>query len=164
MRENKRAWVESSNDFDNPSYLTVHSDGSYMYSRDYQNKYTEEQILAETETICNTRTIYCCSEYREIDQELQSTFEEMIQFLIANDVEVSFYLPPYSIPMYDFIFNEDSYQIILEVEEYILAFASENDLKVFGSYDPEGSGICIRDLYDPYHVRAEKMIDTLWER
>ena len=101
LREDKRVWVERSDDFDNASYLTVHSDGSYMYGRDYQNKYTEEEILAETETICNSQTIYCCSEYDEIDQELQSVFEKMIQFLTVNGVEVSFYLPPYSAPMYE---------------------------------------------------------------
>lgn len=162
--EHKRVWVKSSDDYDDPIYLTVHSDGSYMYGKEYQNKYTEEQILEQTKNICNDRTIYACNHFMEIDEELQKTFEELIQFLIEKNVEVSFYLPPYSEPMYHFISTDDMYKIILDVEEYILAFAAENNLRVFGSYDPTGSDLQIKDLYDPYHVREEKIIDTLWER
>lgn len=164
LMEGKRVWVESSDDYDNPIYLTVHSDGSYMYSREYQNKYTEEQILEQTENICNNRTVYLCSHFMEIDEDLKKTFEELVWFLVSHDVEISFYLPPYSEPMYNFISTDDMYEVILDVEEYILAFASENNLKVFGSYDPEESELQIKDLYDPYHVREEKIIDTLWER
>lgn len=164
LKENKRIWVENSDDWDNPLYMTVHMDGSYMYGRNYQNRYTEEQILQETENICNSRTIYCCGGYEEIDKDLKNTFEDLIQFLVSNDVEISFYLPPYSVPMYDFISNDDMYKVILEVEEYILDYAKKNEIEVLGSYDPSGSGLEIRELYDPYHVREEKIMDTLWRR
>jgi len=164
LMRGKRVWVRGYDDYDDPVYLTVHRDGSYMYGKEYQNKYTRDEILNQTESICNNRKIYLCNEFLKIDMELQKSFEELIQFLIDHNVEVSFYLPPYSEPMYNFISADDMYKVILDVEEYILAFAAENNLKVFGSYDPAGSGLNIEDLYDPYHVREEKVIDTLWER
>lgn len=164
LMEHKRAWIESSEDYDNPSYLTVHSDGSSMYGRDYQNKYTEDQIMEETKNICNSRTIYCCDDYREIDKELQNTFEEIIEFLMKNGVEVSLYLPPYSEEMYQFISHDDTYKVILEVEAYLISYASENGIRILGSYDPTRSALKTKDFYDAYHVREEKIIDTLWER
>lgn len=164
QRAGKRVWFESNDYFDNAFYSTIHTDGSIAYSREYQSQYTEEQIIESTEDICNNRSVYCCGDFKELDNDLQDEFERLIQFLIMNGVEVSFYLPPYSPQLYEFISNDADYKIILNVEDYILDFASENSIKVFGSYDPEGSGLTVKDLYDPYHVRLEKIMDTLWER
>lgn len=157
-------WIGTTDEFDNPLYTTVHKDGSYMYGRGYQNRYSEEEILQETEEICRNRTLYGCGEYTEIDESLQETFEELIQFLLDHQVEISFYLPPYSRPMYDFICKDGEYQIITEVETYILDYGKQKEIEILGSYDPEGSGLEMEDFYDPYHIRMEKIMDTLWRR
>lgn len=164
LKAGKRVWIGTTDEFDTPLYMTVHKDGSYMYGKDYQYRYSEDEILQETETICRNRTLYGCGGYTEIDENLQETFEELIQFLLDHQVEVSFYLPPYSRPMYDFICKDGEYQIITEVEAYILDYGKQKEIKILGSYDPDGSDLETEDFYDPYHIRIEKIMDTLWRR
>lgn len=164
LKAGKRVWIGVTDEFDNPLYTTVHKDGSYMYGKDYQCRYSEKEILQETETICRNRTLYGCGGYTEMDESLKETFEELIQFLLDHQVEISFYLPPYSSPMYDFICKDEEYRIITEVERYILAYAQQKKIEILGSYSPDGSGLEMGDFYDPYHIRMEKIMDTLWRR
>ncbi len=40
--------------------------------------------------------------------------------------------------------------------------AKERQIALYGSYDPAGCGLEMTDLYDIYHVKTEKMMDTFY--
>ena len=164
LLSHKRVWVKATDSYDNPLYTVVHKDGSYLYGHEDQCKYTEGDVIKATEKICSDNSVYGCGNYSEIDADLKKWFEELILFLQERGVKVSFYLPPYSGQMYEFIRQEERYKMILKVEEYIVDFAGERGIDVFGSYDPENSKLTMGDFYDPYHVKKEKIMDTLWRR
>ncbi|MCI8550407.1 MAG: DUF1574 family protein [Lachnospiraceae bacterium] len=164
LLSHKRAWVKATDSCDNPLYTVVHKDGSYLYGHEYQYKYTEEDIIKETEKIYADHSLYGCENYSEINADLKKWFEELILFLQERGVKVSFYLPPYSGQMYEFIMREERYEMIPKTEEYIVEFAGERNIDVFGSYDPENSNLTMGDFYDPYHIKKEKIMDTLWRR
>ena len=44
----------------------------------------------------------------------------------------------------------------------IKEIAFEKKAALYGSYDPEGSGLQMSDLYDVYHVKTEKTPDTFF--
>ncbi len=71
-------------------------------------------------------------------------------------------MPPYSPLMYNYIESEEAFQITLEVEEKVKELAKERGIALYGSYNPAGCGLEMTDLYDVYHVKTEKMMDTFY--
>lgn len=164
LMEGKRA-VVIKNEFDDDELLnTWHVDGSFAYSRQEQAQNNEEAVLKLVREVCDSRSIYCCSDFHELDAGFLDEFQELLGFLDEQGVNVAFYLPPYTEYMYDYICHESCYESILKVEEYILAYGAQNGIPVYGSYDPQKSGLELKDFYDAYHIRAEKVKDTLWIR
>lgn len=164
LLEGKRAYIELNSEEDNSLLATQHIDGSYSYSGEYQVKNGTEEILDSTIRTCSEHKIYDCSEFTSLNDELICQFEELIHYLSKKGVKVSFYLPPYSEYMYDYINSDEYYFAILEVEDYILEYANNNNIQVYGSYNPEHSNLQLEDLYDEYHIKPIKICDTLWPR
>lgn len=159
-----RVCVISNDEADDETLATQHIDGSYAYSRVFQSENDEAAVLESIEDACEQRNIFACSEFNELDAGLIEEFTELIDFLKKNNVSVSIYLPPYSKPMYEYICADDYYQPILEVEDWVLNYAKENNIQVYGSYNPEECGLELDDLYDGYHIKDYKVVDTLWAR
>ncbi len=164
LQESKRTYYELTDNHENDELSTWLTDGSYVYSRRFATKNDEVAIQNSIESICESNTIYHCSDYREMDEGLINDFEQLILFLTSNNVEVSLYLPPYSAQMYAYITKTDCYKPILEVEEWAIAYGNDNHLQVYGSYDPATIGLELKDLYDAYHVRDYFQKSTLWTR
>ena len=49
-----------------------------------------------------------------------------------------------------------------DMEERIRQIAADKNAALYGSYDPAGCGLEMTDLYDIYHVKTEKMMDTFY--
>ena len=64
--------------------------------------------------------------------------------------------------MYNYIESEEQYRITFEIEDRIKQMASRRNVELYGSYDPAGCGLEMTDLYDIYHVKTEKMMDTFY--
>ena len=64
--------------------------------------------------------------------------------------------------MYNYIECAQQYQITFQVEERIRQIALDRQAALYGSYDPAGSGLKMTDLYDLYHIKTEKMMDTFY--
>lgn len=164
LQEKKRVYIEVSNNDENEKLTTWHIDGSISYSIEFQNKNNDEVIIRNIKSICDNKTIYGCSDFDMIDGELVNDFCELLLFLKENNVEVSFYLPPYSKPMYNYISEEVAYNTIIDVEDWVINYGRDNHIQVYGSYDPTYCNVEISDLYDEYHIKDYKIRDTLWAR
>lgn len=164
LKEGKRAVVIKNGFEDDELLNTWHVDGSFAYSRQEQTKNDEEAVRKLIREVCDSRSIYCCSDFHELDDSLIDEFQQLIGFLDGQGVNIAFYLPPYTEDMYDYICHESCYESILKVEEYILDYGAQNGIQVYGSYDPRKSGLELKDFYDEYHIRTEKVKDTLWIR
>ena len=150
--------------FETDELATFHVDGSYVYSKEYQSQNDAEFIAEKSKQLYENREIRGYKDYDEMDPQLIEDFEKLMGYLKSVDCHVSFYLPPYSDYLYDCICKDDYYHAAFEVEDYILKYAETNDLQVYGSYDPSHCGITFEDLYDPYHIKIDRIADTLWPR
>jgi len=121
-----------------------------------------EEVIAMTQQTMEEQVVYRLTDYREIDEESMEMLAALIDYLKDQGVEVILYLPPYSPMLYDYIESEPDFQIALEVEREMRKFASGKQIALYGSYDPAGSGLEMTDLYDVYHVKAEKGPDTFY--
>lgn len=162
--EGNRAYIKVHDSHDDEKLGTYHVDGSYSFSREYQNKYDEYQIENTVIRICEGKNIRGCSSYDTLDKMKITEFEDLVFFLKKYGVNVSLYLPPYSPQMYEYVCRDSYYHSILDAEEYLLDFAKSNGIQAYGSYDPSYCGLSLADFYDEYHVKEERISDTLFIR
>lgn len=160
LPEGKRFDVFYMEDWETELY-TKHYDGSVSYQQELR-EVAEEDVVAMTGQAMEEQVVYRMTDYREIDAESMEMFISLLDYLQSQDVEVILYLPPYSPMLYDYIESEDSFRITLEVETKIKEIAFEKKAALYGSYDPEESGLQMSDLYDVYHVKTEKTPDTFF--
>lgn len=161
LPDRKRFAVSYTDDWETESYLK-HSDGSVSYQRKLR-EVDAADVEAMTRQAMEEHVVYRMTDYAEIDESHFEDFSRLIDYLQAAGVEVILYLPPYSPVMYNYIESEAAFQITLTVEERVKELAREKGIALYGSYDPAGCGLEMTDLYDVYHVKAEKTADTYYQ-
>lgn len=160
LPERKRFAVSYTEDWVTDGYLK-HSDGSVSYQRELR-EVNPADVEKMTEQAMEEHVVYRMTDYAEIDEQHFQYFSQLIDDLQQAGVEVILYLPPYSPMMYNYIESEEAFQITLEVEEKVKALAVRKGIALYGSYDPAECGLTMADLYDVYHVKAEKTADTYY--
>ncbi len=118
------------------------SDGSLVYGEFEENRTPAEiSILAQN-------TSQKLPEFDELDPYLMLLFEHFVAQLKQDGVELVFYLAPYYPELYTFEkLNAPA------VEAYLVTFASQNGIPVFGSFDLAKVGCSEEEFYDPVHPR-----------
>ncbi len=160
LPEGKRFAVTYTDDWETEKYLK-HFDGSVAYQRRLREVDVSE-VEELTRQSMEEHVVYRMTDYREIDEAHFARLSGLIDCLQAAGVEVILYLPPYSPMMYNYIESEEDFRIALEVEKRVKALAADKGAALYGSYDPAGCGLEMTDLYDVYHVKAEKTADTYY--
>ncbi len=160
LPDGKRFSVSYTEDWETELY-TKHYDGSVSYQKELREVNVED-VIAMTEQVMEEQVVYRMTDYREIDAESMEMFDALIDYLQSRDVKVILYLPPYSPMLYDYIESAEAFQIAFAVEAKIKELASEKRIALYGSFDPAGCGLEMTDLYDVYHVKAEKTPDTYY--
>lgn len=160
LPEKKRFAVSYTDAMETEVYLK-HSDGSVAYERSLREVPVSE-VEALTRQSMEEHVVYRMTDYNEIDQAHFERFSRLIDYLRGEGVEVILYLPPYSPMMYNYIESEEAFRITMDVEEKVKVLAAEKGIALYGSYDPAGCGLEMTDLYDVYHVKAEKTPDTYY--
>ena len=160
LLEHKRFTVDYTQDWESEQYLK-HYDGSIAYQRDLRE--VDVQDVEElTRQSIEEQVVYRMTDFHEIDEQSMELFAMLVDYLEQSGVEVILYLPPYSPMMYNYIESEENFQIALEVEEKVQELARERQIALYGSYDPAGCDLEMTDLYDIYHVKTDKMMDTFY--
>lgn len=84
-------------------------------------------------------------------------FEKFIHYLQANGVTVIFFLPPYHPKTYDLLMTDSKFNIVDKSEQYLLWFARQHGLIVYGSYNPHVIGLLGTDFWDSSHLLESGM-------
>lgn len=160
LPEHRRFLVDYTQDWETEQYLK-HYDGSIAYQRSLREVDVQEVEELTRQTV-EEHVVYRMTDYKEIDERYMELFGTLIEYLQDQGVEVMLYLPPYSPMMYNYIESEEQYQVTFQVEERVRQMAQDGHTALYGSYDPAGCGLEMTDLYDIYHVKTEKMMDTFY--
>lgn len=156
----KRFMVDYTREWETEQYLK-HYDGSVAYQRSLREVDVSE-VEELTRRSIEEHVVYRMTDFKEIDEESMELLDALVGYLQERGVEVMLYLPPYSPMMYNYIESEEQYRITFEIEDRIKQMASRRNVELYGSYDPAGCGLEMTDLYDIYHVKTEKMMDTFY--
>lgn len=126
------------------------SDGSILYPakiRFQSDKETQEKARQYL-----IRPIYNVENYKTISN--LKIFQNFINYLIKQNVEVIFILPPYHPIVYDYFKKNSEYHNILKIESYLRAYAKKNNITILGSYNPYLYGFSSSDFTDGMHGKS----------
>lgn len=128
------------------------ADGSMRSSREEMNINLEE-VRTEINWRITLKEINRTSYYPDMDEGMQKDFEEFVSYLQGQGVEVIFYLSPFHPAFYQLFQEDETYAGVIASEEYLLQYARENAINVYGSYNPELLGMTEESFMDGVHLR-----------
>lgn len=98
--------------------------------------------------------------YTDLQKSNLDEFEEMVFYLQKNGVEVEFYLPAWYPSLYEFFENNEDFEGVIKLEQYLRQLGKKYSIVVHGSYDPKLSDIVPEDFADWAHLKADRMLDN----
>ncbi|KEH98707.1 hypothetical protein [Clostridium massiliodielmoense] len=132
-------------------------DGSLAYNEKFRNKSIDE-VDKEAIKYASEKPIYCFGDFEKIDGNYKSNFERFINLIKKDGVEIEFLLTPYHPIVYDKLISSDNYKIVVDIEKYFRGFAKKENIKVYGSYNPQAINCTKKDFYDGMHVKPSGII------
>lgn len=124
-------------------------DGSLTYGEVIRNA-SESEIETKMKRYVSG-DVYQIEEMKEISKNKYYEFEQLINDLKMNNVEVEFFLAPYPPLVYDVL--EEKYKVVLNVEKKINDFAVLHNIKLYGSFNPYSLGLDKTFFYDGMHCK-----------
>ncbi|KGN01802.1 hypothetical protein Z969_07635 [Clostridium novyi A str. 4570] len=132
-------------------------DGSLSYNEKFRNK-TVDEVDKEAIKYASQNPIYCFGNFENIDENYKKQFEGLINLMKKDGVEIEFLLTPYHPIVYDKLVSSSDYKIVVDVEKYFKSFAKKENIKVYGSYNPEIVSCTKEDFYDGMHVKPSGIV------
>lgn len=131
------------------------------YIMSLSNYGTVEENEAQAQSQVNPPNVYQLGiEYSHLDEENYDEFVELVDYLIGEGIEVSFYLPSYYPSIYDLFEDNSLFYGVLEVEEKTRQIAKERGIEVHGSYNPYEAGVNKEDFADCLHMTPDVMFEN----
>jgi len=93
--------------------------------------------------------MYMIDDFHKPSVTLVKQFETLILDIKNNNIEIEFFMAPYHPIVYKVI--KKKYASVIKVENYISQYASENNIKIYGSFNPETIGLHTNHFYDGMH-------------
>ena len=132
--------------------LLVFSDGSFRWGPAILQR-TAEEVARYGRDAAENGLLKSIDNFKLLDRSALAAFEKVTQFLVSNGVKVAIFLPPYQPDAYAFFERNNRYEGVIQAEEWVRRFAQNQNLKVFGSYDPNRAGCGRDDFVDAHHPR-----------
>lgn len=130
------------------------SDGSVLYDTAFRNQ-TQEQILALAAAASTTFNSVHMEGFDALDETQIQAFEAFIDYAHSQGTTVILVLSPWHPFLYNYLLNEtDMHKGFFQVEPWIRQYCAENNVPLYGSYDPECiAGIEEMDFFDGLHCK-----------
>ena len=145
---------EVTNDAGHPKGAIL-ADGSYV-SPEERRYIAEDVLLKDAVNYVMQKPVYSLESFYSLDPVLVQMFEYLLNDMLSNGIEVTLLLTPYHPVTYELLHRE-GYQVINEVESYLIAVASSLNIKLRGSYDPQHTGCASEWFTDGMHPTMECM-------
>lgn len=133
------------------------ADGSLVYAENYRNA-TQNQINTKIDGYINGN-IYSIENFNTISDDIWTEFQDFILTLKNEKIQIDFFLCPYAPKVYDKVSKE--YPNVGNSEILINKFANDNEIKVYGSFDPYSLGFDETYFYDGMHCKVNGIKEIL---
>lgn len=85
----------------------------------------------------------------------KQNFESIITYLLKKDVEVTFYLQPFSVTQCKFIYDKNTNPVFKDVERHLNETGKKYGIRVVGSYDVKNFDLFDNQFIDFMHLDKE---------
>lgn len=115
---------------------------NYVYGNMKNKNIEESKNFIEADKLCATI---------HIDEKAKSIFTKLIKYLKEKNIDVYVMMVPKPPYLYELL-DMNSYQIVSEINLYLIDLIEKYGIRTGGSYDPHFMGVSIDDYYDNYHL------------
>ena len=136
-------------------------DGSIRYAAHVENE-SEERLR----TVKNTRGAIMyedSNKMTELDTGKIGDYENMLNFLLAHNIEVVIFMQPFSVTQCHYSFDEGFNAVFLEAEKYLRELGAKRNIKVVGGFDARSFGLSDERFIDFMHL-DKKGTKIVWEK
>lgn len=127
------------------------TDGSLVYNSNYRN--ASLNIVNSKINRFMDDKIYSIENFSSISDEIWFEFIMFVNSLMNSNISIEFFMSPYPPKVYDKISNE--YPNVLKTERLILKYAKKNNIKIYGSFNPENLEFDNSYFYDGMHCNEK---------
>ena len=92
---------------------------------------------------------------KQIGIQQKYEFENLIYYLLEKDVEVTFYLQPFSVTQCKFIYDKNTNPVFKDVEKYLNETGKKLGIRVVGSYKAKSLRLTDNQFIDFMHLDKE---------
>ena len=103
--------------------------------------------------------IYSIENFKELDQELITQYEALVDTMIAEGIELVIYMEPYHPIMLEEASN--NYPIVFEAERWLKQMATTRSIPMIGSFDHTALGMTADDFYDAMHLKQGAVTELM---
>jgi hypothetical protein len=93
---------------------------------------------------------YSIEGFHQISSEKFIEFQNLCLDILESKIKLTFLLSPYHPLVYEKV--KEDYDIVLDVENKIIEFANNKNIKLVGSYSPSKAGVSNKDFFDGLHL------------
>lgn len=126
-------------------YLVYANDGSIYYPM-YKRNPSDKEIINGVAGFKN----YQITGFKSLNTQ---AFIELMNYLLTQNIELVFYLPPYNPKLYEILQNDEKYKNIFNARDFIKNYAKTHNIKIYGDYDPNVLGGKFNDFLDGVHTK-----------
>lgn len=125
----------------------ISSDGSIYYPFDV--RYPNIDDIKKNAINAGTYNVYRFKYFNKMSNK--KLFKSLIYYLKENNINVTFVLFPYNPITYDLLINNPKYDIIVDVEDFLIDYAKKENIQLLGSYNPYINDFKVNDFSDGMH-------------
>ncbi len=144
----------------NTSEAADYPDGSIRYAAHLENE--SEERLQDVQNTKGVVTYQDSNNMTGLDKEKISDYENMLNFLLSQNIEVVIYMQPFSVTQCHYSFDEGLNAVFLEAERYLHGLGVKSDVKIIGGFDARDFGLSDERFIDFMHL-DKKGTKIVWE-
>lgn len=130
-------------------------DGSVLYNASFRES---SQEAIDTSARDSGATFLRMQNYYEPDAGLCELFDLFISHVQSKGVNVIFLMSPYHPITYSYVSERaDVYSGFFKTEQWFTNYALENNIPLYGTYNPYISDCWYDDFYDGFHIKGEAL-------
>lgn len=132
------------------------NDGSYNDGQYYLKKSSSQIDVTVKRFIASSTNEF--SGYTEINKEQKELLINFVDYLIAQNIEIEFFMMALHPIYYDYVSNK--YPIVHIIDDFLSDLAKQKNIKVIGTIDPDQSGLKNSDFNDYCHLNLNGFYKT----
>ena len=126
------------------------SDGSIRYNSKVEKANSERlSIVKATKGAVTYQNV---NKMNEIDNNKKIEYENLLNFLFENNIEVIMYMQPFSVTQCRYIYDERKNLVFSDVENYLHELEKKYGIKIIGGFDARNFNIADENFIDFMHL------------